>query len=380
VIFEQSQMSKEQFLDEYWQRRPLLIRQALPDFQPTLDADDIAGLACDELAESRLVTGSFPAHDWSVRYGPFSAEDFATLPASCWTLLVQDVEKHYPPLQKLLRHFDFIPGWRIDDLMISVAGPGGSVGPHVDQYDVFLLQAAGRRRWQLAESFQPELVDGCELKVLRNFKPERDWTVERGDILYLPPGIAHHGVALDDGMTWSVGMRAPSSADLLQSLGDWLAVERNEGGRYLDPPLETALRPGELDSAAIENLSELCRSATENENDFREFCASFLSRFRQAHEPAPPENTTSPGELKHALGAGAVLRKSPWSRLLWHETESGARLFASGYALSCPLELATAICDCDRLAALGADLRDDDAHTLCQLINRGHLYIETPGN
>jgi 50S ribosomal protein L16 3-hydroxylase len=380
MIFQQAQLTRERFLAEYWQRKPLLIRQALPGFQPPLDANDIAGLAGDELAESRLVTGSFPANDWSVSYGPFDAQDFAELPARCWTLLVQDVEKHYPPLRELMRHFDFIPDWRIDDLMVSVAGPGGSVGPHVDQYDVFLLQASGRRRWQLAESFRPELVDGCDLKVLRNFEPEREFTVESGDILYLPPGVAHHGVALDDGMTWSVGMRAPSSADLLQSLGDWLAVERNEGRRYLDPPLETAQRPGELDSLAIENLSKLYRSAMENEDDFREFCGSFVSRFRQAHEPAPPENPVSVDQLKQALGAGAVLRKNPWSRLLWFEADNEARLFASGYAVSCPPELATDICNSDQLAALGADLGDDRLQILCQLINRGHLYVEAAEN
>ena len=124
-----------EFLRDYWQRKPLLMRQAFPGFIPELDADDIAGLACDEQAESRLVTGSFPEHDWELRYGPFTETDFASLPEANWTLLVQDVEKHYPPVHSLLDEFSFLPSWRIDDLMVSVAGPGGSVGPHVDQYE-----------------------------------------------------------------------------------------------------------------------------------------------------------------------------------------------------------------------------------------------------
>ena len=146
VFFNQHSLTVEQFLRDYWQKQPLLLPRAFADFEPELDADDIAALACDELAESRLITGRYPDHDWTVRYGPFSEADFAALPERDWTLLVQDVEKHYPPLRHLLAKFAFLPRWRIDDLMVSVAGPGGSVGPHVDQYDVFLLQAAGSRR------------------------------------------------------------------------------------------------------------------------------------------------------------------------------------------------------------------------------------------
>ena len=143
------------FLREYWQKKPLLIRRAMPGFEPELDIDDIAGLACEELAESRLVTGSFPAHDWTVQYGPFDERARSGLPDSDWTLLVQDVEKHYPPLKPLLTAFDFLPRWRLDDLMVSVAAKGGSVGPHTDQYDVFLLQAKGRRKWQIAGKYKP---------------------------------------------------------------------------------------------------------------------------------------------------------------------------------------------------------------------------------
>ena len=171
MLFEQSTISADHFLETYWQKKPLLIRQAFPGFAPELDGDDIAGLACDEMAESRLVTGRFPRYDWNLRYGPFNEDDFRSFPDRDWTLLVQDVEKHYPPLQKLLRYFDFLPRWRIDDLMVSVAGPGGSVGPHVDQYDVFLLQAEGARRWEIAESYDPTLLPACELNVLQTFSP-----------------------------------------------------------------------------------------------------------------------------------------------------------------------------------------------------------------
>ena len=213
------ELTAEEFLRDYWQKRPCLIRKALPGFNVPLDADDIAGLACEEMAESRLVFGSFPEHDWQLRHGPFGEDDFAQLPPSHWTLLVQDVEKHYPPLSELMACFDFLPNWRLDDLMVSYSVPQGSVGPHVDQYDVFLFQVSGSKLWQIAATFESDLLDDCPLNVLQSFDSEKEWLLKAGDMLYLPPGIAHHGVAIDEGMTWSIGLRAPSSADLLLSLG-----------------------------------------------------------------------------------------------------------------------------------------------------------------
>ena len=259
--------SLEDFLANYWQRRPCFIRQAFPDFQPELDGNDLAGLACEEMAESRLVTGSHERRDWTLRHGPFQETELQRLPDAGWTLLVQDVEKHYPPLQTLLTRFNFIPAWRIDDLMISFSAPGGSVGPHADQYDVFLLQASGRRRWQLASDFDPALLPGCDLNVLAGFHPEDEWTLEAGDMLYLPPGVAHHGVALDEGMTWSIGLRAPSQADLLLGLGEWLAETADEGQRYRDGSLARSPRPGEISPTALRDLHELMGSALAQKSD-----------------------------------------------------------------------------------------------------------------
>ena len=215
-----------------------LDRTPFPDFAPELGIDDIAGLACEELAEARLVSGSFPEHDWRLEYGPFDEARLQGLPENGWTLLVQDVEKHYPPLAELVDRFDFLPRWRIDDLMVSVAAPGGSVGPHVDQYDVFLLQAEGHRRWQIASRHDPQLRKGTELNVLESFEPEQEWTLGPGDMLYLPPGVAHHGIAIDTAMTWSIGMRAPSSADLLQALGSGLLHTATKGDVI---PIRTSL-------------------------------------------------------------------------------------------------------------------------------------------
>jgi len=390
MFFHHDKLTPEQFLRDYWQQQPLLLRQAFPAFEPELDADDIAGLACDELAESRLVTGRFPSPDWTVRYGPFTEKDFASLPQRDWTLLVQDVEKHYPPLQGLLRAFSFLPRWRIDDLMASVAGPGGSVGPHVDQYDVFLLQAAGRRRWEIASEYAPDLLPGCELNVLQRFEAEQAWDLEPGDMLYLPPGVAHHGIALDGEdklgsapaatslcMTWSIGMRAPSAADLLQALGEWLAASADEGGRYGDPGLAVPTRNGEIDAGAIDGLRELARAAIDDPAQFTVFLGTFLSSYRLAHEPAPPPRPIDPAGLRKALQSGAKLQHNPWTRLSWLAGPGGVRLFAAGAGFPCDAALASLICDPEALRTAPATRLLTDPGLLCALINRGHLVVES---
>ena len=366
----------EKFLADYWQKQPVLIRRAIADFIPELDENDVAGLACDELAESRLVSGAFPEHSWTLRYGPFAETDFEQLAERNWTLLVQDVEKHYPPLQSLLRSFSFLPTWRIDDLMISVAAPGGSVGPHVDQYDVFLLQATGHKKWQIAHSFNPTLLPDCDLNVLKSFEPEQEFLLGPGDLLYLPPGVAHHGIAVDQGMTWSIGMRAPSSADLLQALGEWLAANRDEGERFRDAELTATPLDGEVDATALNNFRGLVEKAAGDESGFQEFLGSFLSRYRLAHEPAPAEQQYNPASLNAAIAKGAQLRHNPWTRLLWLKSEAGARLFAAGDEYGCSEILAQEFCNnpvC--LTTIKAEL-PQALDLACQLLNEGHLYLQ----
>jgi 50S ribosomal protein L16 3-hydroxylase len=364
-----------QFLEHYWQKRPCLIRQAIPGFVPLLDGDDLAGLACEEMAESRLVRGTYAAADWTLEHGPFSEDDFAALGEENWTLLVQDVEKHYAPLQDLMHLFDFIPRWRLDDLMISYAATGGSVGPHVDQYDVFLLQAAGRRRWQIAEPFQPELLDGCPLNVLRCFEPGQEWVLEPGDMLYLPPNVAHHGVALEPGMTWSIGARAPSAADLLQGLGEWLAIGGHEGERYSDPALVPASRAGEIDRSALQRLRKLMLQELDTGPGLDNFLAAFLSRFRMAHEPLPPPVTFSDVKLLRALRQGLSLMRNPWTRLAWVEQPGGARLYAAGQPYDCSVRLAACLCEREQ-PRLDADKLDHASlQVLARLVNNGHFLV-----
>ncbi len=367
--------TRAQFLAEYWQRKPCLLRQAFPGFVPELDENDVAGLACDELAESRLITGSYPLHDWRVKYGPFTPRELRTLPDSNWTLLVQDVEKHYPPLASLLTNFRFLPSWRLDDVMISVAAEGGSVGPHFDQYDVFLLQASGRRRWQIASAFDPRWLPDRELKVLASFTPDTEWVLEPGDLLYLPPGIAHLGVALETGMTWSIGLRAPSQADLLQALGEWLAQHLDEGARYEDGSLPNHPRPGEISHRAIERLYALIRDPMASSTRLHSFLGSFLTRYRLAQQPAPPPQSLSEQDIAAALASSAQLQRNPWTRLAWIEQDGQALLYASGDEYACSIDIAQQLCASPAQTPGNTPLQAETLQLLCRLINDGHFFF-----
>jgi 50S ribosomal protein L16 3-hydroxylase len=367
--------SPEQFLQEFWQKKPCLIRQAIADFKPLLDGDDLAGLACEEMAESRLIKGSVEAANWTVAHGPFNDADFSALPDKNWTLLVQDVEKHYAPLQALMQQFSFIPNWRLDDLMISYAATGGSVGPHIDQYDVFLLQAEGTRRWQIAQSFEPDLLEGCPLNVLQQFTSEQEWVLEPGDMLYLPPNVAHLGIALEPGMTWSIGSRAPSGADLLQGLGEWLAFSVDEGGRYSDPDLKPTRRAGEIDPQALLGLRQLMLARIEDNDGLDDYLAAFMSRFRLAHDPVPPPGLTNPESLLKALQNGSRLFRNPWTRLTWIENLKCARLFAAGHPYDCSVWLAESLCEWEQPRISADRLDRASLDTLTRLINSGHFLL-----
>ena len=266
----------DEFLQEYWQQKPLLIRQALPGYISPISPDELAGLALEEEVESRLVEGG--SNNWSLRHGPFTEQDFLDLSEQDWTLLVQGVDLWVPQVQQLLKRFDFLPPWRLDDVMVSFACPGGSVGPHFDQYDVFLLQVEGTRRWQIGghcDGNTPLQAD-CPLRVLESFSSQREWLLEPGDMLYLPPGIAHWGVAESECLTYSIGFRSPSIADLL---GD-LAVELMAQGydaQYRDPAMTQALAGPDIAQAFVAQAKQQLWQAIDNDDLIGDWFARFMT-------------------------------------------------------------------------------------------------------
>lgn len=271
-------LSREEFLKQYWQKKPLLIRQALPDYQSPISAEEFGGLACEDDIESRLIQEKGGDKPWQVRHGPFTESDFTSLPESHWTLLVQSVDHHIPELAILLDEFDFIPTWRIDDLMVSFAQEQGSVGPHLDNYDVFLLQVEGKRHWHINESkfSDNDLMSGTDLKLLKGFQSTQDWILEPGDMLYLPPAVAHHGIALNDCLTFSIGFRAPTRKELLIAYTD-----TNEDDIadvfYTDPDLSVQGSQGEIKKQDIKRVQELMRLLNVGEAEFNSWFGCFIS-------------------------------------------------------------------------------------------------------
>lgn len=233
-------ISIETFLNEYWQKKPLLIRNAFPDFECPIDPDDLAGLSLEDAIESRIIKESDENGPWQLYNGPFDEAEFEKLPEENWTLLVQAVDQWVPEISDLLEHFKFIPSWRLDDIMASFAPKGGSVGPHYDQYDVFLLQASGQRKWQVGPKFKStdKLVENTPLSILEEITVEHEWTLNPGDMLYLPPLYAHNGVAENDCMTFSVGFRAPSETDIIQGISDHVCSKLDHPEHYHDPDLK----------------------------------------------------------------------------------------------------------------------------------------------
>ncbi len=239
-------LSPATFMKRHWQKKPLLIRQAIPGFVPPLDRRALFQLATSEAVESRLVTQA--ARGWQLRHGPF-----ATLPPlkrAQWTLLVQGVDLHDDAAHALMQRFRFVPDARLDDLMVSWASDGGGVGPHFDSYDVFLLQATGRRRWRIGRQRDLSLREDVPLKILSHFEPEQEWVLEPGDMLYLPPRWAHDGIAEGgDCMTCSIGFRSPQRGGLAAELLQRLADEHEDTALYRDPGQGATAAPAAMPPA-----------------------------------------------------------------------------------------------------------------------------------
>jgi 50S ribosomal protein L16 3-hydroxylase len=267
-----------QFLSEYWQKKPLLIRQAIEDFKPELTADELAGLSLEENIRSRLAIQNTIDDQWECRFGPFTESDFENLPETNWTLLVQDVEKHLPEYANLLDYFSFLPRWRIDDLMVSYAVDGGSVGPHTDNYDVFLLQAKGQRHWQIQTDnvTVDDIRVDTDLKILNNFHANNEWTLDPGDILYLPPGVAHHGVAAGECMTFSIGFRAHSDIELLQAFTDRISTI-NQCTYYADQTTPSIGRRGELDQHSLHQFRHMLEALLGDHQMIEKTLAEYLT-------------------------------------------------------------------------------------------------------
>jgi 50S ribosomal protein L16 3-hydroxylase len=340
-------LDAEGFLREYWQKKPLLIRAAVPGIEGRLKPAGLKRLACRDEAESRLVRHQ--RGRWRLEHGPFVPEALRDLPDRGWSLLVSGVNHWLPYADALLGEFDFVPQARLDDVMVSLAPPGGGVGPHFDSYDVFLIQGRGTRRWEVSDQDDLELVEDAPLRILKRFRPCQSWVLEPGDMLYLPPRLAHNGVALTECMTWSVGFRAPTHQEIasafLAYLQDRLALE----GRYADPDLSVPVHPAELPETMLERLGRVIDGIRWDRADIRDFLGTYLSEPKPNVFFDPPRRPVSAQVFAGRANQSGV-RLNARTRLLFSDGD----FFINGERLRVPGQLRralTALADRRRLPA-----------------------------
>ncbi|WP_286262406.1 MULTISPECIES: cupin domain-containing protein [unclassified Polynucleobacter] len=341
-------LSPQTFMQRYWHKCPLLVRQAIPAFALSKEAGlpllspipdkTLFGYACDGLSEARLVE----AKPWRLQHGPFRKKEIPSSSARDWTLLIQGMEARHPTAAHVLSWFRFIPDARLDDLMISIAGIGGGVGPHVDSYDVFLIQMEGRRRWRISGQTDLSLRPDLPLKILARFKPEQEWVLEPGDLLYLPPNIAHEGVALDAGcQTWSVGFRSPSYRELI-SEGLWRLAESLEsdpslGAIYADPKQKASSDPARLPAQLEDEIRQHIAALDLNQSPVLiNGITAYLSEPKPQAIFTSPDPVLSPSALRAGLQKMALV-PHPQTRLLIR----GETVFCNGDAVTDGQDLAT---------------------------------------
>jgi len=373
------------FLRDYWQKRPLLIRNAFAGFVSPITPDDLAGLSCEEGTLGRLIQHTRTRDHWQVQSGPFAESAFSALGKRDWTLLVQDVDKWDADIRDLTAHFDFLPRWRMDDVMVSFAAPGGSVGAHVDQYDVFLLQAQGQRRWQIdaSESItgqRPPLDfrDDVELKLLREFNPTHDWVLDPGDMLYLPPNVPHHGVAETPCLTFSFGMRAPSVAELMGDWIDTLLADADDSLRYTDPDLTPPRDPSEIDANAMQRVVTALNTLPMNEPErLGDWFGRFITTYRSAGSAAAaPDQPSWEAAFEHLCAAGELLHRHPFTRMAWRRAARGARLYVSGQEYPLPVKDARLLANAETLSAQALAALSAQGRSVVQaLYQDGHYSL-----
>lgn len=375
-------ITAEQFLAEYWQKKPLLVRNAMPEIAGLLEPDDVLELALDENVTARLIKQKDrDPNQWSVKSSPLLKADFQKMP-KLWTILVQAVDHYSFDLSELWKKFPFIPQWRRDDIMVSYAPQGGSVGKHFDFYDVFLVQGYGQRRWQLGQmcNAETEFVPGQPLKLLPEMDVNFDEVLAPGDLLYVPPGLSHYGVAEDDCLTFSFGFRMPNVSDMMDRVGDKFA--ENE---VLRNPLTDIIRDqisaaGEVTTNELEYLKSKIMEQLHNSNVLEDAIMSLMS------EPKYPENILEAeeigtGDLEEALDQGYSIMLEPASRLLYTEEDDEILFWGNGEGLC----ISEAFAEKLKLIAngesvmLNLDFADEDMlEDLADLLNESILMLVPP--
>lgn len=327
-------ITAEQFLAEYWQKKPLLVRNGLPEIVGLLEPQDVQELALEEHASARLIRQKDRnPNEWHVKSSPLTKGDFQKLP-KLWTLLVQAVDHYSFDLSELWKKFPFIPQWRRDDIMVSYAPKGGSVGKHFDFYDVFLVQSHGHRRWQLGQmcDVNTAFVPNQPLKLLPEIDVQFDEVLAPGDLLYVPPGMAHYGVAEDDCLTFSFGFRMPNVAGMMERISDQFSANTLLQNPVVDIARKQMGQIGEINATELSHLKDLVLAQLKDSSALDAAIMSYMS------EPKYPDNIPEADEieaddLKEILHEGYEVLLEPASRLLYTEQNGTINFWGNGEVL-----------------------------------------------
>ena len=365
-----------QFLSEYWQKKPLLIKKAFPQFEDPISADELAGLACEEEISSRIVVTN--DNDWEVVQGPF--EDYDSYGETHWQLLVQAVNHWYPDSQPLVEALRFLPDWRFDDLMASFATPSGGVGPHVDNYDVFIIQGEGERRWTVGDNTPQQRRGGNpNSPLVEDFTPIIDVVLEKGVMLYIPPGYPHCGETLTVAMSYSIGFRAPSQQELVSEVADYL-LDNNLGQQRFTSQTEPS-SAGIVSQDHQVGIMSLLSQLSQDPNSYQIVLGKLLSQNRFELDLCEGEEAYSMEDLQDAFAQGAGVSRIGGLKVLRLENDATPRLFINGDAHELPQTPADVIAQLSDNVSLNAD----EATEICQheevqalllkLINQGFYYL-----
>ena len=393
---------QQTFLKDYWQKKPLLIKGGLATWDNPITANELAGMALEEEVESRLIVAqpvidSVTKSQWSLEHGPFVEQRFNSLEEKNWTLLVQAVDHYAPEVAQLLTYFGFIPGWQIDDVMVSYATKGGSVGPHYDRYDVFLVQGQGQREWQIGQRCNKHtaLQDGQALSLLTEFNCEQSYALSAGDILYVPPYVSHWGTALDNNcMTYSVGFRSPSQAEMLDDYTTYLQQQLSEDDRFRDAATETT-GAGAIDASTIDNLSKMLIEKINDRTQLRNWFGRWASqaKYSETDDSYPIDNSMLGNNDNEALIIDEVdfndselsVYRDTASRFYYIEENEQLLFFVNGRviqlnansdSLGCLVKM---ICNQQSFSAhklLPWLHSDNDRQLLAELFENGELYCD----
>ncbi len=377
-------ITPQQFFDQYWQKKPLLIRNALADYHSPIAAEELAGLACEEEVESRLVIEQGGSTPWELLCGPFNESTFSKLPSTHWSLLVQEANRHIPELSSLLEQFSFIPSWWFDDIMISYSPDQGTVGPHYDLYDVFLLQVEGQKRWRIDTNqvAKDNYLEDVPLRIMKTFEAEHDWVLEPGDMLYLPPGVAHYGVAQGDSLTFSIGYRALSQSELQTSFMDYLLEHGSLSTYFTDTQLQPQQHPGEISSDTINKLTQLLQQLPLDEKSVGEWFGRFISEPRNPLTPLLPEQPFTTQELRDHIAYQPLRRNEQCRFHFFRQDKQHIQLFIDGEPHLLDgnqAKLGILLCDHFTLTheQLTPYIQDEECgQLLLHWVNLGMLYFE----